>query len=118
MKKLHTTLVIDITKDLRDWYYYIRFIHYNTAFDVRFLKTYLEDVTKAYFYLQISKLDMEVPVILRNEIANYEAKIAECKAKLETCANLRESSLQQEFMKKGLNKLMKLKWKTAGDVHF
>ena len=111
IKKIHTTLVIDITKDLlRDWHYYVTFAD-SHWFDVGFLKTYLEEITKAYFYSQVSKLEVEVPIVLQNKIEKH-------KAQLETCMKLRKSSLQQEFMKAGLNKLMKLQWKTTNEVHF
>ncbi|PON98291.1 Zinc finger-domain containing protein, partial [Trema orientale] len=107
MKKIHTTLVIDITKDLlHDWYCYYYFARVSLNFDMNFLRALLKEATTAFFYLEVSRLlDENVPTIL-------EKKITEYKTKLEQCNKFRESTSKKGSMNEGLNRLMKLKWKT------
>ncbi|XP_062079411.1 uncharacterized protein LOC133783810 [Humulus lupulus] len=122
MKQMHTTLVIDITKDvLRDWYHCIKFVDYYVDFDLEFLKASLEEVMRDFFYLQVSKLlEVDIPTMMKEKMAELQKKMneqmAEYRNKLETSKTFCETTSKMEFMKKGMDKMMKLKWKTAGQV--
>ncbi|GMN75532.1 hypothetical protein TIFTF001_056623, partial [Ficus carica] len=59
VKQLHSTIVLNITKDLLlDWYFYWGFAStWRVKFDVKFLKAHLERIARAYFGFQLTKLE-------------------------------------------------------------
>ncbi|XP_030510519.2 uncharacterized protein LOC115725216 isoform X1 [Cannabis sativa] len=111
MKEMHTTWVIDITKDLLQyWYHHIKFVQLHTYFELGFLKASLEEITRDFFYLQLSlTLETDIRTIMNKRIAHIKKKMAEYE---EFC----ESTSKKKFMKEGFNKVVQLKWKTAGQV--
>ncbi|KAM6554613.1 hypothetical protein CsatB_015375 [Cannabis sativa] len=131
MKKMHSTLLIDVTKDLlQQWYQYISFSKQCAHFEVDFLNVVLRKITRYFFYLQVSKLlGSEIPTIINEKKAELQEemnekmekiqkKISMNKARLEKCKKFCEYNSKKEFMKKGLNRVMTSKWKTAGHVGF
>ncbi|KAF4368404.1 hypothetical protein F8388_019121 [Cannabis sativa] len=131
MKKMHSTLLIDITKDLlQQWYRHILFSKDCAHFEVDFLNVVLRKITRYFFYLQVSKLlGSEIPTIINEKkaklqeemnekIEKIQKKISMNKARLEKCKTFCEYNSKKEFMKKGLNRVMTSKWKTAGHVGF
>ncbi|XP_062077028.1 uncharacterized protein LOC133781936 [Humulus lupulus] len=131
MKQMHTTLLVDITKDLLlNWYRYISISKDCAHFQVDFLNVALKTITRYFFYLQVSKLlGAEIPTIINEKkeklqeemtekMEKVQKKIAENTARLEKCKHFCESNSKKEFMEKGLNKVMTSKWKTAGHVGF
>uniref|UniRef100_A0A803Q9C3 Uncharacterized protein n=1 Tax=Cannabis sativa TaxID=3483 RepID=A0A803Q9C3_CANSA len=90
----------------------------------------LRKITRYFFYLQVSKLlGSEIPTIINEKkaklqeemnekIEKIQKKISMNKARLEKCKTFCEYNSKKEFMKKGLNRVMTSKWKTAGHVGF
>ncbi|KAF4350795.1 hypothetical protein F8388_026505 [Cannabis sativa] len=125
MKEMHTTFIIDITKDLlQRWFDYIVFAEFWGYFDVDFLEASLREITRDFFYLKLTQiLEVDIPTIIRGRIKEVQKKIAEEQMKISNEQNKMvvykkfcESTSKKEFMKEGLNKVMKHKWKVASKV--
>ncbi|XP_062079489.1 uncharacterized protein LOC133783912 [Humulus lupulus] len=129
MKKMYSILVIDISKDLlQEWYSYIRFAKDYAEFDVDFMEASLEAITEDFFYVQVSNLlDDEIPTVINNNMANQrkelhqlveelQTKMGKYESKLEMRKRFCESTSEKKFMKKNIDNVMKLKWKTVSQI--
>ncbi|XP_060974272.1 uncharacterized protein LOC115695507 [Cannabis sativa] len=118
MKEMHTTLVTDITKRLlHQWYHYIRFVRYYTAFEVGFLEESLWKITRYFYYQQVSKvLETEFPMKIEKKKAELLKKIAEYDAGLENCKKLYECSRKKGTLKEGLEMENNFRWKSAREI--
>ncbi|KAF4368405.1 hypothetical protein F8388_019122 [Cannabis sativa] len=131
MKKMYATLVIDISKDLlREWYCYIRFAKVYGNFDVGFIEESFKAVTRDFFYVQVSKLlDHEIPNVVNNNMGKLQEKLngvygelqnkmEEYESKLEMRKRFCETTSEKKLMKRKIDNVIKLKWKTASQVGF
>ncbi|XP_030509908.2 uncharacterized protein LOC115724711 [Cannabis sativa] len=131
MKKMYATLVIDISKDLlREWYCYIRFAKVYGNFDVGFIEESFKAVTRDFFFIQVSKLlDHEIPNVINNNMGKLQEKLngvygelqnkmEEYESKLEMRKRFCETTSEKKLMKRKIDNVIKLKWKTASQVGF
>ncbi|GMN58987.1 hypothetical protein TIFTF001_028077 [Ficus carica] len=124
VKQMHSTMVLNITKDLlQDWYFYLEFASWRVKSDIDFLKAPLEKITRAFFGFQLRKLKVDVPrtinkkiAELQSKIAELQSKIAEQKRKLEACQKFKGTSRKPKFMNECLNEAAQLEWKYASGV--
>ncbi|KAF4368373.1 hypothetical protein F8388_019090 [Cannabis sativa] len=116
MREMHTTLVIDITKDLLQyWYHHIKFVAIHTIFELGFVKASLEEITRDFFYLQLKQtLEIDIPTIMKKRIAHIQKKMAHIEKKMAEYEKFCESTSKMKFMNEGFNKVEQLKWKRAG----
>uniref|UniRef100_A0A803Q9C2 Uncharacterized protein n=1 Tax=Cannabis sativa TaxID=3483 RepID=A0A803Q9C2_CANSA len=123
--------VEDISKDLlREWYCYIRFAKVYGNFDVGFIEESFKAVTRDFFYVQVSKLlDHEIPNVVNNNMGKLQEKLngvygelqnkmEEYESKLEMRKRFCETTSEKKLMKRKIDNVMKLKWKTASQVGF
>ncbi|EXB57302.1 hypothetical protein L484_011389 [Morus notabilis] len=114
VKQMHSTRVQDITKDLlQDWYFYVEFSDWRVSLKVNFLKQYLEKITRAFFGLQLKKVEADVPTILSKKIDELKHLRLQYETKLQECQKFRQTSPKPKFVNECLNEATKLEWKTA-----
>ncbi|GMN73361.1 hypothetical protein TIFTF001_056085, partial [Ficus carica] len=76
VKQMHSTMVLDFTKDLlQHWYFYYKFASWRVDFNIDFLKAPLERIARAYFDLQLTKLEEDVPATINKRIGELQSKI-------------------------------------------
>ncbi|KAM6593755.1 hypothetical protein CsatA_001458 [Cannabis sativa] len=125
MKEMHTTLVTDITKHLRQqWYHYIIFVEIYADIEVGFMWESLRKITRNFYYQQVSKvLETEFPMKIEkkkdellNKIAELRKKIDEYNAGLENRKKLYECSRKKGTLKEGLEMENNFRWKSASEI--
>ncbi|KAF4369815.1 hypothetical protein F8388_019695 [Cannabis sativa] len=122
MKEMHTTLVTDITKHLRQqWYHYIIFVEIYADIEVGFMWESLRKITRNFYYQQVSKV-LETEFLMKiekkkdellNKISKLRKKIDEYNAGLENRKKLYECSRKKGTLKEGLEMENNFRWKSA-----
>ncbi|XP_050254419.1 uncharacterized protein LOC126700359 [Quercus robur] len=114
------TRILDITEDkLLNWMQYLRALEY-AGFKIQFVHDQWMRVTKAYFGLQLRKLEDDTLQELETDITKYDAKVKELTTKLELMKDKHKRITSEKSGKRSsliedcLRAAAKLKWKKAG----
>ena len=84
LRRMSTTMVIDITKsDLREWYYHLKFAKNKGGFKVDFACALLERQVRAFLGLRADKLKDQVPATVRRNIAILADKMAKLQQEID-----------------------------------
>ena len=114
------TRILDITEDkLLNWRQYLRALEY-AGFKIQFVHDQWRVVTKAYFGLQLRKLEDDTLQELETDITKYDAEVKEMTTKLERIKDKHKRITSEKYGKRSslikdcLRRAAKLKWKKAG----
>ena len=118
VKRMCSTLVKDITRDLlQQWYFHLQYVK-KMNFEIDFARAHLESLVRAYMGLEAKRLEEDIPAKLKQKLADLKQEIIETESRLEKCKEYGGSSEKSELMKECLNKASEWKYKKACDLLF